>query len=211
MRTDRLARHLGALIALFLAGSAPADNASSPYRLQTPGAAYQLQPRADWRLPPASEHNPAARARPFSHDIAAAAQAAGIETELLHAVVKVESGYNADAVSPKGAQGLAQVMPATAAQFQRAGTAGSLTAGANYLRHLLDRFDGDLSLTLAAYNAGPGAVERHGGIPPYPETQAYVPRVLAEYHALRAERRRLPTPWQQGSAWQDRAKTQPGS
>lgn len=126
-------------------------------------------------------------------------------------MVKVESGYNAAAVSPKGAQGLAQVMPATAEQFQRPGAVGSLTAGANYLRHLLDRFDNDLTLSLAAYNAGPGAVERHGGVPPYPETQAYVPRVMAEYEALRAERRRLPTQWQQGSAWQDRAKTQPGS
>lgn len=211
MPTERFARNLGAMFALLFAGTTPAHSGDNPYRLQTPSAAYQLQPRADWRLPQAAEHNPATRARPFSDDIADAARAAGIEPELLHAVVKIESGYNAAAISPKGAQGLAQVMPATAAQFQRPGAAGSLTAGANYLRHLLDRFDGDLTLALAAYNAGPGAVERHGGVPPYPETQAYVPRVMAEYQSLRAERRRLPSPWQQGSAWQDRAKAQPGS
>ncbi|MBT0962774.1 lytic transglycosylase domain-containing protein [Denitromonas sp. IR12] len=190
-----------------MAGSAPADSPDARYRLNTPTAAYRVQPRDAWHLPAAGTHNPAIATRPHAQRIADAARAAGIDPELLHAVVKIESGYDAAAVSPKGARGLAQVMPATAERFGHDG----LDAGARYLRHLIDRFGGDLPLALAAYNAGPGAVERHGGMPPYAETQAYVPRVLAEYAALRAERRRLPTRWQQGGAWRDGGPEKSGS
>jgi soluble lytic murein transglycosylase-like protein len=111
------------------------------------------------------------------------AQTHALDADLLHAVVSVESGFNARAVSPKGARGLMQLMPATAARFGVADPLDprqNLIGGARYLRLLIDRFSGDIPLALAAYNAGEGAVERHGTqIPPYAETQRYVPLVLA--------------------------------
>ena len=204
MRIERIARNLGSLVVLFLSGGLQADGAESPYRLQVPLEAYRVTTQPAWRLPAPVAHNPATDRRPYAEVIARAADAAGIETELLHAVVKVESAYDADALSSKGARGLAQVLPATAARFGPRGATGThanLHAGARFLRSLLDRFDGDMALALAAYNAGPGAVERHGGIPPYPETQAYVPRVLAEYDTLRAARKTRPAPWQLGEQW----------
>jgi soluble lytic murein transglycosylase len=117
------------------------------------------------------------------------ARANGVDPALVEAVAHVESGLNPTAVSPRGAQGLMQLMPNTARRFQVADpfdVAQNLSGGARYLAELLARYD-DLSLALAAYNAGEAAVERHGRrIPPYPETQAYVPRVLSRYAELRA-------------------------
>ena len=112
---------------------------------------------------------------------AQAAEQAGVPPSVFQALVEVESGYNPEAISPKGAMGLTQLMPATA---QALGVTNpfdpeqSLTAGARYLAQLLRQF-GSLPLALAAYNAGPGAVQFYHGIPPYPETQAYVERILA--------------------------------
>lgn len=106
-----------------------------------------------------------------------------LDVDLLHAVIAVESGFDPRAVSPRGARGLMQLMPATAQRFgvtDPFDARQNLSGGARYLRTLLDRFAGDVPLALAAYNAGEGAVDRHGGrIPPYLETQRYVPRVLA--------------------------------
>lgn len=104
----------------------------------------------------------------------------GLDPSLLKAVARVESGWNPAAISPAGAQGLMQLMPATAAALgvdNPRDTRQNLEGGARYLRNLLDRFHGNTDLALAAYNAGPGAVERYGGIPPYRETQQYVRRV----------------------------------
>jgi soluble lytic murein transglycosylase-like protein len=101
---------------------------------------------------------------------------------LLQGVVAVESGFNPQAVSPTGAMGLMQLMPATARALgvtDPFNPEANLDGGARYLRQLLDRFQGDLTLALAAYNAGPGAVKRYGGVPPYRETQAYIQKVLA--------------------------------
>lgn len=122
----------------------------------------------------------AARWHPLIRSVA---NESGLAPELLHAVIAVESGFDARAVSRKGAQGLMQLMPATARRFgvsdpfdPRQNVAG----GAAYLKWLLDKFDGKLTLALAAYNAGEEAVVRAGNrIPPYDETRAYVPRVLA--------------------------------
>jgi hypothetical protein len=106
-----------------------------------------------------------------------------VPAHLLHAVIAVESGYDALAVSPKGAQGLMQLMPATAQRFGVADPfdpRDNVRGGALYLKWLLDLFGGDLQLAVAAYNAGENAVIRAGyRIPPYAETQRFVPRVMA--------------------------------
>ncbi|MEE9606444.1 MAG: lytic transglycosylase domain-containing protein [Myxococcota bacterium] len=102
---------------------------------------------------------------------------------LVKAVIAAESAFDPDAVSHKGAQGLMQLMPRTAAQLGVADPFEphqNVSGGARYLREMLDRY-GDLARALAAYNAGPTAVDRHRGVPPYRETRAYVKRVLAYY------------------------------
>lgn len=111
------------------------------------------------------------------------AREVGVSPHLLHAVIEVESAYNPEAISSKGAQGLMQLIPATAARFQVQEVndpTSNIRAGAKYLKLLLERFHNDLSLALAAYNAGEGTVQRyHNTMPPFPETEAYVKRVLA--------------------------------
>jgi soluble lytic murein transglycosylase-like protein len=113
-----------------------------------------------------------------------AAQKHGVDPRLLAAVAQRESAWNPNAVSRTGACGLMQLMPATA-RFLGIGNIfdprENVFGAAQYLRTLLDTFHGDLDLTLAAYNAGPGAVQRYNGVPPYRETQAYVRSVRAAY------------------------------
>lgn len=123
--------------------------------------------------------------------ITAAAMAHGIDPLLLHAVAHVESRHDPRAVSPVGARGLMQVMPATAKRFgvkdedKLFDAQTNLRASAAYLRNLRTRYGDNLPLVLAAYNAGEGAVDKYGGnVPPYPETQAYVRDVLAIYRRL---------------------------
>lgn len=106
-----------------------------------------------------------------------------LSPRLVQALVQVESGYNPRAVSSKGAQGLMQLMPDTARMLavdDPFDPEQNLRGGTRYLRSMLDRF-GDMQMALAAYNAGPTAVQRHGGVPPYAETQGYVRRILALY------------------------------
>src|SRR6202011_1378722 len=120
-----------------------------------------------------------------------AAMAASVEPNLLRAVIVVESGFNSRALSKRGAVGLMQLMPATASRFGVSNPYDpreNVHAGARYLRFLIDRFGQDVSLALAAYNAGEGAVERNGGrIPHFTEPMAYVPRVLKIYRMLREQ------------------------
>jgi soluble lytic murein transglycosylase-like protein len=129
-----------------------------------------------------------ARATQYDAIIEHAASAAAIEPNLLRAVIVVESGFNVRAKSKRGAVGLMQLMPATAARFGISDSFDprqNVGAGARYLKFLLDRFGQNLSLALAAYNAGEDAVDRNGGqIPPFTETMAYVPRVLKIYRML---------------------------
>ncbi|MGE0703312.1 MAG: lytic transglycosylase domain-containing protein [Vicinamibacterales bacterium] len=121
------------------------------------------------------------RGTPYEGLIQHHAQLNGIRADLVRAVIQVESGFNHTAVSPKGAMGLMQLMPGTAAQLgvgNPFNPAENVRAGVTYLRQLLDRYDNDETLALAAYNAGPGAVDRYGEtVPPYRETQNYVVKV----------------------------------
>ena len=113
----------------------------------------------------------------------AAADTYQVPVNLLKAVAKAESNFTADAVSPCGAQGIMQLMPSTARYLGVSNSfdpAQNIMGGAKYLRQMLDRFDGNVSMAVAAYNAGPGAVEKYGGIPPYRETQSYVTKVLGD-------------------------------
>jgi len=114
---------------------------------------------------------------PYAAEITAAAKANGLDPALLAGLVKQESGFKPDAGSHAGARGLTQLMPATAAGLGVTNVLDpvqNLNGGAKYLKQQLDAFNGDTALALAAYNAGPGAVKRFGGIPPYAETQNYV-------------------------------------
>jgi soluble lytic murein transglycosylase-like protein len=111
------------------------------------------------------------------------AEREGLDAGLVLALVGVESGFRAEALSPKGAQGLMQLMPATAAAYGVAepfDPQANVQAGVRHLRLLLERYGGDREKALAAYNAGEGAVARFGGVPPYAETRAYVRRILRE-------------------------------
>jgi soluble lytic murein transglycosylase-like protein len=118
--------------------------------------------------------------------ITRAAIHAGLPPAIVHSVARAESGYREDAVSPKGAIGLMQLMPKTAAELDvdPRDPAQNAEAGAKYLRDLLQRYENDphqVSKAVAAYNAGPAAVDKYHGIPPYPETIQYVNRVLRQY------------------------------
>lgn len=126
---------------------------------------------------------PAPRLRTLREQIDDAARRHGLPEEFVDAVVAAESGYRQEAVSPKGAIGLMQLMPDTARSLgaDPRDPEQNLEAGVRFLRDLLIRYEHDANRALAAYNAGPGAVDRHGGVPPYLETQWYVSRVLQRY------------------------------
>jgi hypothetical protein len=125
--------------------------------------------------------------RPFAELIETVSLKHGIDPALVHAVVEAESNYRPGAKSQVGARGLMQVMPATARDLGVASAAmlfdpqQNLEAGVKYLKWLLARFDGDLPNAIAAYNAGPAAVARYRGVPPFRETQDYVKKVLANF------------------------------
>lgn len=154
-----------------------------------------------YRIPTAPDQRPNAwtPAGPISVDISklvplieSAAKANGLDAKLVHAVIRAESGYNVRALSPKGAVGLMQLIPGTA---QRYGVRNSydpeqnINGGTRYLRDLLKMFNGNVELALAGYNAGENAVIRAGNrIPPYPETMAYVPKVLGFYKSAELKR-----------------------
>lgn len=139
--------------------------------------------------PPTSETPPGDR-RALETLVARAAAQQGLDPALVHAVVQVESGFNPQAVSPAGAKGLMQLMDGTARALgvrDPFNAAENVAAGTRYLRQLLTQF-GDERLALAAYNAGPGAVRRYGGVPPFAETQRYVATVLALRERYRGPR-----------------------
>jgi soluble lytic murein transglycosylase-like protein len=166
-------------------------------RLQTSSGVIELQASAvagfeqEDYVPPAPAAvaapapSPAIQATPREL-ITQAAQHAGLPPAIVHSIARAESGYRQDAVSPKGAIGLMQLMPGTAAQLNAdpRDPAQNADAGARYLRDLLEKYENDphqVSKAVAAYNAGPAAVDKYHGVPPYPETVQYVNRVLKEY------------------------------
>lgn len=138
---------------------------------------------------------PGSQSRPTSFEalIRSCARKYRLDEDLIKAVIKAESNFKPHAVSPAGAKGLMQLMDGTARSL---GVRNSFDPGQNieggvrFLRQLLDRF-GSVSLALAAYNAGPGAVEKYGGIPPYRETQTYVPRVISLWERYRNDTERV--------------------
>src|SRR5580704_17052152 len=141
----------------------------------------RAEPRAGKWLAKSAQYDPM---------IDRAARSAAVRPELVRAVIVVESAFNPHAVSKRGAQGLMQLRPATARRYGVADAFDpeqNVAGGARYLRDLLERYGNNLELTLAAYNAGEGAVERYGrSVPPFAETRRYVPAVLRVYRALLA-------------------------
>ena len=121
-----------------------------------------------------------------------------LDEALVNSVIRAESGFNAHAVSPKGARGLMQLMPGTAASLGVTDTfdaKANVEGGAQYLRWLLDRYHYDLAKALAAYNAGPHRVEQYHGVPPYSETRAYVARIIRDFNRQKlAERKTAAVP-----------------
>jgi len=162
-------------------------SASTTYRLNI---AEPQSLRLPGRAPAEPAIPPQLADKPYAELISSAARKAALDPALVHAVIFVESRYQAAARSPKGAIGLMQVLPETAARYGVADPAKSpeanVKAGTLYLQDLMQLFDGRLELALAAYNAGENAVLRYGHrVPPYPETQSYVPAVLARYREWR--------------------------
>lgn len=176
-------------------GKAPA--AARPARAAVEPSPFRLNiAPGEYRVAGASASQPRHRAAgAFSPAVERHAKAHGLDPDLVHAVIRAESAYRPAAVSPKGAVGLMQVMPATGRRFgvtDLESPESNLRAGTAYLRHLLDRFN-DVPLALAAYNAGEGAVMRHGNqIPPYAETQGYVRSILRDYGAVATPSAPLP-------------------
>jgi soluble lytic murein transglycosylase-like protein len=192
------AEKLDARYQLFFRGDQSFDTADGLAPLRRGGAGGGKAPRASQALVALVEASPGYKvAKSALRD---ASRKHDIDYELLQALIATESGFDAQAVSPKGALGLMQVMPATAERYgvaadKRASIETKLfdprvniATGSRYLRDLIAMFPGRIELALAAYNAGEAAVARYGGhIPPFKETQEYVPSVLKIYHALVAQ------------------------
>lgn len=144
------------------------------------------------RDPDAQEGIASANSRAYEDLIRAASGRHSVDVDLIRAVIKAESDFRANVRSHKGAMGLMQLMPETARLHNVADAydpTENVEGGVRHLKMLLERYQGDLQLSLAAYNAGSGAVEKHGGIPPFAETREYVRRVLRYYDVYRGSTR----------------------
>jgi soluble lytic murein transglycosylase-like protein len=163
---------LGATVRLTVAGGSveiPADELE------------RVEPEEVFAVPAAA---PAQESTPYANEISAAAQRYGVDAHLVTAVIAAESNFDARAVSPRQARGLMQLRPEVIARYHVADVFDprqNIEAGTQYLKELLDRYGQNLSLALAAYNAGPDRVVEYGGVPPFAETVAYVRRVTQRY------------------------------
>lgn len=175
---------VGSAALVALAAAAPCG--AEIYTFVQPDGSLLITDEPPVRLPPAVA---LVGVVPTEHHIDSTARRHGVDPLLVRAVIRAESNFDARAVSPKGAAGLMQLMPETAQRYgvdNRFDPAQNVDGGVRYLRDLMAMFDGNLSLALAAYNAGEGAVIKYGRrIPPYPESQQYVVRVRSFYNELR--------------------------
>jgi soluble lytic murein transglycosylase-like protein len=185
------ARGVATLVAALLAGGSGAAHADELlYYVGKDGQVVitNTPSRRDVKPVPRLRGAPAQRAvtlpaTPYDPYIDMVSRENGVDPTLVKAVALVESGFNPKARSSKGAQGLMQLMPTTAAQYGVSNIHDpyqNLNAGAKHLRELLDEYNGDVTLALAAYNAGSGAVQRYGGVPAFAETREYVKKVQAK-------------------------------
>lgn len=168
---------------------------------------------AEEKLPPPK---PVQEKKPIVVDIPTAVAAAsdkhGIDADLLYSVIRAESDFNPHAVSNKGAQGLMQLMPATASKLGVSNAfdaQANVEAGTRYLRELLDRYHYDLAKALAAYNAGPQRVDQYHGVPPYHETRAYVARIIREYNRKKLAQKKSSVAGRQAASIQSPVTSRP--
>jgi soluble lytic murein transglycosylase-like protein len=176
--------HLTVIALSMIAASILAVSNIPQKRIVEPAKSAGLSDRGIENL--AEENNPVC----FSTAIFRICAEHGVPPRLVHAIIQVESQGNPKAVSRKGAMGLMQLMPEMITVFRLADPfdpLANIDAGVRHLKYLLIEYSGNLSLTLAAYNAGPGAVRKYRGIPPYPETKKYLRKVLKEYQRERNE------------------------
>jgi soluble lytic murein transglycosylase-like protein len=172
------------------AGSAPNPIANQPGAAQFAGIINSLAEKDKFRpnqgVSTVSGRLDSASVQPYIQEAAAAH---GVDPALIEAVIKQESAYDPNAESCVGAQGLMQLMPETAKDLgveNRLDPRQNVMGGAKYLRQLLDRYDGNMTKAIASYNAGMGNVDHYGGVPPFPETQDYVQKVLNNYEQFKA-------------------------
>ena len=187
MSLSTIGTRLGELQTMVAQMNAPATPAATP-AATAPASSFAGALAAAQTSPAAAPVSGTGASSAFDAQITAAAASNGIDPALLKGLVSQESGFNPSARSGAGAAGLTQLMPGTAAGLgvtNPLDPAQSLQGGAKYLREQLDRFGGDEKLALAAYNAGPGAVQKYGGVPPYAETQNYVTSVMGKAAAFR--------------------------
>ena len=169
-----------AIIALFVVSNfidSPFTRVLAPVSASTAAAAVSLEDYIPADVPTSGDHE-------LDLVITRTGRNLGVDPRLIHAVIWQESKYKPSAESHVGAQGLMQLMPAAAQRFgceDRNDAESNVTAGTKYLRWLLKRFDGDVTLALAAYNAGEGNVDKYEGVPPFGETQAYVRIITGRY------------------------------
>jgi soluble lytic murein transglycosylase-like protein len=203
MSVEAVVARVEQLQQLVSAATAPGGNGGQDFASQLTAATSAALPAASVASAPPAPAAAMAAATPsalppgvpYGAEISAAAQRHGIDPALLAGLVRQESNFDPTAGSPAGARGLTQLMPGTAAGLGVTDVTDplqSLDGGAKYLKQQLDAFGGDVTKALAAYNAGPGAVQRYGGVPPYAETQNYVQKVQAFAAAYRGTPTSLP-------------------
>lgn len=199
MSVEAVVARVEQLQQLFSAAAAPGGNGGQDFasQLKTATVAAQPAPAVAPAAPAGTTMSLSGAAAgtsalppgvPYGAEITAAARKHGIDPALLAGLVRQESNFDPTAGSPAGARGLTQLMPGTAASLGVTDVTDpvqALEGGAKYLKQQLDAFGGDVMKALAAYNAGPGAVQRYGGVPPYAETQSYVQKVQAFAAAYR--------------------------